>query len=320
MGWRGTVRSMNAAIRAAERESQRRQKLFEKEQMQADAYDAVSKWKSHIHDLVSIHTNCADDINWEEVANRGEPAFQEPCLTLVAEAQEKLENFKPGIFDFLSGGSTSKRERLEQEVVAAQQSEELAVSEAKAAHEQALEEWRSDKELADRMLRGDPAAIREVIQEYQSLTGEDLLGKRAEFRINEDFVHAIVEVHDDSVVPTFRRKQLQSGRLSETKMPKGEFNELYQDYVASVATRVAGDLFGLLHDSEVFVTCTTLMLDKATGHQKQTPILSVHFVQDTMNRLNLDAIDPSDSLSNYNHSMDFKKTTGFRSTKPLKEI
>ena len=69
MGWKGTMRSMSAAMKAAERESQRRHKQLVKEQMIEEAADAVNNWQNYIHELISIHSNTTDDIDWREIAN-----------------------------------------------------------------------------------------------------------------------------------------------------------------------------------------------------------------------------------------------------------
>lgn len=151
----------------------------------------------------------------------------------------------------------------------------------------------------------------------QSFTKDDLIGSSVVFEIGEGFLHALPEVHSSDIVPSVRRKQLASGRLSESKMPAGQFNELYQDYVASVALRIAGDLFHIVPLDEIYVTCKAEMLNSSTGHQEMTPVLSVMFLRETMKRLNLKSIDPSDLLQNFKHVMKFKKTKGFEQIEPL---
>lgn len=320
MGWRGTVRSLSAAMRAAERDSQRRHKQFLKEQHAADAADAVSDWRDYIHDLVSIHTSIADDIDWHSVARRLKPPKPVPTNSLELQAREKLECFSPSKMDFLKGGSDKRRQRLVDVIAQAIIDDSSRSSRASSDYEEAFADWKADKELAERLIAGEAAAKRDVIAEMQSLASEDLIGKSIAFRCSDDFVHAIPSVHADDVVPNFRRKQLQSGRLSETKMPVGQFYELYQDYVSSVALRVAGDIFGMLPVEEAYVTCISTMLNTANGHQEPTPILSIHFVRETFRQLNLRQIDPSDSLSNFNHEMKFRKTKGFERIEPLKSL
>ena len=62
------------------------------------------------------------------------------------------------------------------------------------------------------------------------------------------------------------------------------------------------------------------MLDKSTGHLSNMPILSVQIVRETFKTLRLSAIDPSDSMKNFNHRMSFKRTSGFTPIEPLKPI
>ena len=59
------------------------------------------------------------------------------------------------------------------------------------------------------------------------------------------------------------------------------------------------------------------MLNTQTGHMESAAVLSVQFVRDTFEQLNLEAIDPSDSMRNFNHNMLFTKTKGFAVVEPL---
>ena len=208
-------------------------------------------------------------------------------------------------------------EQLEKEVTQAKlldENERLALEEK---HKGDFEEWENDRSLAKRLLAGEEAAILEVITELQTLNKTDLIGSSVQFSISDNYVHARPQVHTDEIVPSFRRKQLASGKLSETKMPIGQFNELYQDYVASVALKVAGDMFQILPLPEVLVTCESNMLNATTGHKEATPILSVQFVRSTLMQLKLVHLDPSDSIANFNHVMKFSKTKGFSAIVPL---
>lgn len=320
MGWKGAVRSMAASARRAEREAERRRKQYAKEQMIEDAADAVAEWQERIREIVSLHVDPTDDMDWRAVLRKPEP--QEPSRSNDREtdAVAALNAFQPGFFDFLWGGAERRRAKLEQAVVDGRRADEQTYQEALSSYRSEHAEWKADTALAKRLLEGEIAAEREVIAEMQSLGDEGLIGTHLSFRISDEFLHAIAHVHGDEVVPKVRRKQLQSGRLSESKMPAGEANELYQDYVCSVALRVAGDLFGLLPRDEVYVTCVTRMLDRATGHQAETPILSVRFVRDTFRRLSLGRIDPSDSMRNFAHEMSFKRTTGFSPVHALQPL
>ena len=179
---------------------------------------------------------------------------------------------------------------------------------------------KSDEEriFAENVLKCDPKALLSVIKERSSLASVAGIGENIDFRIYDSGeLHAILASHSDELVPDFRRKQLASGRLSESKMPKGEFNEIYQDYIASAAFRVAGEIFALVPIDDFYVTCRCEMLNSKNGHLEYVPILSVWFVRKTFERLNMSRIDPSDALNNFSHNMKFKRNTGFEPIEPL---
>lgn len=320
MGWKGTLRSLSALARAAERDAQRRHKQAIKEQVSDEASHAVAVWEDYIANLTSIHTDLTDAINWRDLASKIEPA--EPTFKSVHEENAIAERtaFKPSVFDLLKGGSKRQEAKLEAAIVLGKKKDSDNFRNAQIEYASAMAEWQTDAGLAKRILNGEAEAIKEVIKEIQSFVQEGLIGSAVSFKVEDNFIHAIPEIHTDEIVPQIRRKQLASGRLSETKMPTGQFNELYQDYVASVALKIAGDIFHIVPFDEIYVTCVVTMLNSKTGHHELTPILSVMFVRSTMMKLNLERIDPSDSMKNFKHSMNFKKTTGFKAVEPLVSI
>lgn len=201
MGWKGALRSMAAASRAAEREAQRRYKAQAKAQEIANSESAVEDWEEYVESLVSIHTNMVDKIDWQLVANSERP--NEPVLLYTNHdaAASAFARFKPGFFDFFNGGTDKIRRRLEQKITEAVHQDEQNYEAALSAHAQVISEWQEDKQLAEKLLRGETAAIRQVLEEKQSLSEEALLGTAVEFSIADNFIHAQPQVHSESVVP-----------------------------------------------------------------------------------------------------------------------
>lgn len=318
MGWRGAVRSIGAAVRAAERDAIRRQKAELKAAIATDAADAVAALEHFQQSLVSIHTKLADPIDWSAMAAAPKPV--EPRLSdeHARNARNALANFQPSIFDIFKGGSKKLRAQLEAAVARAPAEDQVAFEVARQAYVDALREWEADTALARNLIAGDVAATKSVLEEMQAgLQGDGYIGTRITYHIERGYLLATPVVHGVDVIPAYRRKQLASGRLSQTKRPIGEFNELYQDYVASVALKVAGDVFRILPIAEVYVTCETEMLNPSTGLMENTPILSVQFVRPTFERLNLTQIDPSNALINFRHAMAFKRAQGMSRIEPL---
>jgi hypothetical protein len=320
MGWRGALRSIEAAARASAREADRRRKIALKAQLAASAAEAVSAWEDHLDSLTHVHGKLNQGIDWKELANQAAPAVPHLLSTHTDAARRELEVFRPRFFDFLIGGSEKRRQRLQASLDRAPDQDAAEFAAARTIYEREHTEWLSDVETAVRVLRHDPRALKSVIEEGHPFTDDGFIGSSIAFSFADDFVHAVVNVLGTDIVPATQLKQTATGKLSETKMPISKFNELYQDYVATVPLRVARIAFNVLPISELYVTCRGMMLNAQTGHQELTPILSVQVVRETLAQLDLAYLDASEALANFNHTMSFKKATGFQKIESLKPI
>jgi hypothetical protein len=114
MGWRGALRSMAAASRAAARENERRAKHYAKAQMASQAADAVEEWENLIEKLTTVTTVIDEAMDWEKTAAQPEPLKPIQETGHQKRAQEKLDAFMPSFWDFLHGGSERRVQKLEQ--------------------------------------------------------------------------------------------------------------------------------------------------------------------------------------------------------------
>ena len=320
MGWRGSMRSMAAIARAVDRDAQRRYKIAIKNQMIADATEAVAQWEEYIDKLAHIRISDSPPFNWHRTANQPKPSQPIKRTTQEQLALLALDKFKPGFFDFLWGGSESRRRKLVSVLERAKLTDAQEYDEAKKQYKVAFTEWEADISLAERVLRGEPSAYKEVAEEFLSQNKDEFIGTSISISFSHDQIHAKPIVHGTEIVPAFQRKQTTTGKLSETKMPISRCNELYQDYVAGVAFQVASDFFSILPVDEIFVTCLANIVNTQSGYLEDTPILSVRFIRTTMEHLNLEQVDPSDALAKFQHAMRFKKLTGFSRVEPLKPL
>ena len=101
-------------------------------------------------------------------------------------------------------------------------------------------------------------------------------------------------------------------------MPKTRFYELYQDYVCGCVLRVARELFALLPIETSIITAVTPLLNSKTGHMEDQEILSAVIPRKTTEVLDFRYLDPSDSLENFVHNMNFRKTKGFAAVKTIR--
>lgn len=110
---------------------------------------------------------------------------------------------------------------------------------------------------------------------------------------------------------------MKNGKLSIKPIPKGKFYEIYQDYVCSSVLRVAREFYALLPADMLIITAMTDLLNTKTGHIEEQPILSAVIPRKTLKNLNFETLDPSDSMGNFVHQMNFKKTKGFSAIEPI---
>lgn len=168
------------------------------------------------------------------------------------------------------------------------------------------------KAFADRILSGDTDAYLEVIGTFKPF--EDLTDYGSCFIVGTDdpsILEVEFNIMADEVVPTTVYSLLASGKLSEKEMPKAQYYDLVQDYVASTILRVARDSFALLPIDTVLIHAVDDTVNTATGNDEEVTYVSVKIPRSKIEAINMERVDPSDALSNFECKMNFKKTSGF---------
>ncbi|MEK7727441.1 MAG: hypothetical protein AAB354_03455 [candidate division KSB1 bacterium] len=319
MGWRGALRSLAAASRAAERESTRRQRDFQerrnylvKMEKRALASDELELYENRIEVLTSIHKDCSNTWDWEKIRAIPLPAKPSSLRKHEKLATQDYENFKPSFFDKLLGRVESKRNKLLNEVKAAKQRDELDYEEVSKVYKEKYSKWRETCELAAQILDGKTDAYIEAIKQINPFSEIKGMVSAISFDvINHSLIDFTIKVNDETMIPSEVKSLLKSGKLSKKQMPKTQFYQLYQDCVCSCIFRVARELFALLPIRVAIVTAAEKLLNPATGFVEEQPILSAIIPKRTLDELNFDMIDPSSALSNFIHRMDFKRIQGF---------
>jgi len=320
MGWKGTLRSISAAQRRAEREALKRQRELERQQKRLEKMQELERasyevqvYENYIEILTSIQKDCSDPWNWESIQSMPPP--DEPTKTNTNEklAQSNLDAYKPGFGDRMLKRVDTKRNELAVAVEDGRKKDEQAYQDAFVEYKQAYSDWEAIRELATRILSGDIDAFTDAIRQADPFSEISQLGSAIRFTVNEDFlVEATIHVNGEDVIPNETKTLLKSGKLSVKKTTKTKFYELYQDYVCGAVLRVARELFALLPIEMAIVTAVGELLNTKTGHMEEQPILSVAIPRQTLSKLNFDMLDPSDSLDNFLHRMKFLKTKGFQ--------
>lgn len=315
MGWKGTLRSINAAAKRADRHAKRRQRellknqiAYEKMQELEKAAYEVDVFENYIDVIQSIHKDCGDSVDWLKISTSQEPA--KPLIISDNEHQAiaRLNSFAPSFIDKLFGKVTSKRQKLEKEVSIAKVKDTQINSTNLSQWNIDVDEWKERVSLARRLLNGDISAKIDIIKELNPFSEIDHLGSGVKFTIQENGLLIVtINVHGANIIPKEQKTLLKSGRLSIKSMPVSRFNEIYQDYVCSVVLRVANEIFSILPDDKLIINAEDHLLNKSTGHLEPQSLLSVYITRDGVSRLNMEYIDPSDAMNNFIHNVNFKK-------------
>lgn len=325
MGYKGTIRGVGSAIRAIERESRRRQRELERQQKEAArmqeleraAYE-VEVYENYINVISSIHKEYGDVYDWEKIKSSNPPIEPKHKNKHEHEAQKALNSYSPSFSDKIFKKIEKKIARFKEDLEKAKELDKAEYEKALEEYKKDYEEWKTLNDMAKRLCSGDYEIYPEVIKFINPFEEISEYGSEIKFQvINKDFIVADVKVREKDVIPTEVKSLLKSGKLSMKTMPKTKFNELYQDFVCGVSLRVAKELFALLPIEKTVINAICSMLNTKTGHMEDMPILSVYFPKETLVSLNFDMIDPSDSMENFVHRMNFKMSQGFNPIEKL---
>lgn len=338
MGWKGTLRSMQAAARRAERaerkrqrEYQRRQKEYEKMAASEQAKYEVEHFENHIECLISVHKECSEEMDWSVLQTNDLPPYPKPETTYQDPYKKAIQNIESGIYGKAKKWVNSQPKNLLKTVMNVfvlalgvfyeSKLEKSGVDLKKAAQLDAKEHGFNIKlhNLIKKIVEGDvEQGYLDVILHINPFSEIEEMGSELTFEtLGEKAIHATITVHDEEIIPAKRKSLLKNGTVSTKAWTKSQFYELYQDHICAVVLRIARELFALLPIDTTIVTARGELLNTATGHKELQPILSVLIPRKTLLSLNFDKIDPSESMQNFKHNVKFQKTKGFQSVSTI---
>ncbi len=326
MGWKGDVRKVRSAYRAAQRASDQASRARDKkeatrqknaEYLQAEA--EVEAFEEEIVGLRTLHTQCVRSIDWEILKSK--PAPQPPTKTTSRqiEAQSKIDSYSSSPIDRLFRREETARKRLEEHWEHCRLEDEKENLAAIGSYDKAHLEWeRTTKLAAEVCARENLQAYLDVIRDLGSFTKLPSVASHFDFRVEvPDVVEATILGRSESELPASQKTLLKSGKLSVKAMPKGSFYRLYQNHICSAVLRVAQDLFALLPIEIALVHVEDRRLDPQTGHLANICVLSVAIPRATLVTLNLRQLEPVASLGNFLHRAKLVKTKGLMPVEKL---
>jgi hypothetical protein len=285
----------------------------------------VAIQKNHITSMLSVHRAACNPVDWHAILKRPEPAPPIRQTAFEDLAEEAWFHYEPGWLDKFMGRARMKRRSLHGHIERARRKDDAIFEEEKKPYLQNLQKWRLITSLARGILEYDTSAYRKILELVNPFSDLIELGSRLSFKfVGSTGVEVDLHVHSDRVIPR-KRKFLSGSARSESgtglktqKLIRTEyyasedFFAMYQDYVCSCVLRVARDLFSLLPLDAVLVSALDVpRVNTSTGGQKEQCILSVLIPRQRLATLNMDLIDPSDSMANFEYRMSYSPYSGF---------
>ena len=313
------ARSYVADVRAHERNKKRQTKeyarLYKEQQKQNEienATDIINRHQAYIDVLTTIHKNCSDKIDWQKAIEDEEPSIAEKNDLNEHEAKQKLNDFKPSFFDKIFGNK-KKINALQEAITNAKIQDKKDFEIAKENYT----DWQNIQTIAKNILLKNTQSYADALNYFDPFSDISELGSNVQISFEKDYVEIELFVNNAEVIPDFILSLLKTGKLSRKEMPKGKFNELYQDYVCGAVLRVSREALAYLPIKMVVIHAISKMVNTATGHLEDFPIVSAIIPSETINNLNFETLDPSDSMKNFLHYMKFSKTNGFSHVEKL---
>lgn len=307
MGWKATLKAIQAAERRQQRDAQKRHRELErqaKEQAKLSAIEQarleVETFESGLEVLLSVHKEQGKVWDWFELATALPPHNPRkfPCLELKA----KMSVPQPSI-----DAAHAQDEHDFQEILQAHAAEKI--------------EWEQMKSMARRILTGEAKAYTEALVGFSGLTELSDLGSAIHFTVhNPKLIECGLRVNGQQAVPSELKTLTSTGKVSVKAMPKARFHEIYQDYVCGCVLRVAREVFAMLPVETVLITATVDALDSRSGQMIEQPVLSVAIPRVGLEQLDFGRLDPSDAVESFLHRGDAKasrKSGEFERITPL---
>lgn len=307
-----TYRREERDARTQQRELERRMKERRKLSEQENAKLEVEAYANALEVLLSIHKESAPPFDWASCA------FALPSPPPVASRKWQVLDELRLTLNPLGVTASSWLPASSEDALQRDAAED---SRQAAEYQQDHAEWQEMRDLGRRVLAGDSAAYVEAISKYSNLAELSTVGSELYFTVHgPKALEFRIAVNGRNSIPQEVKSLTASGKLSSKPMPKGKFQELYQDYVCGCLLRVAREVFALLPIETVLAHARVPFTDRATGLDREINVASVILPRARIQALDFNRLDPSDTIESFHHSGSVKisRSTGeFQEALPL---
>ncbi|MBM7573024.1 DUF4236 domain-containing protein [Aquibacillus albus] len=294
-------RKKRAQRTSNERIKEQQQFEVEKENQYTKAEAEVERFESRIDMLTRVHEEASDGIDWNEILSSPRPFPENEDGPHVQNIKATIQNYKPTWRDKLFN-RVEARLKIWEESLPEEQEKDLML----------VKQWEQAKANATSILNRDISAWTAILEEINPFEDIIELGNDITYVFDHDGKHVTVrlEIENKQVIPETTLSLTKTGKLSQRKMAKGKYFQLYQDYVCSCVLRVIRELFAIFPIEMVQVN----VYDYSTADESEDYgcILSVMTNRSQIESTTFTNIDCSDIIEQFKPHMKFLKTKGFK--------
>ncbi|MDR0952768.1 MAG: hypothetical protein LBM71_01060 [Elusimicrobiota bacterium] len=316
--FKGFLRELDRIQRRSARSAEREHKISLKRQEARNARNAVEEQEEFLSFITTVHKDCSKKINWTEINSKDAPLKPEFNQSNRITAKNNFKNYIPSFFDKIFKLEKYRKRILLGKILKGKKLDSKLFEIKRNNYINRLAEWEAYQRLSKGLLDNNPAVYVEC---FKSFFDNECLTNLA---------HELIFKHDGGIVkikiksrkmndfiPQEKLSFTSTGKLSTRAMPISKRNEIYQDYICSIALRIAREIEALFPIDKFLVNIVDDIVNPSTGHLEEQILLSLMPVKDTINKINFEKIDASSCITNFKHNMKFTKTKGLE---PIKEV
>jgi hypothetical protein len=317
MGYKAEIRAMEASQRRQQREAQKRLRELERQEKEQAKLSAIEQarlevetFESRLEVLLSVHKEQGEPWNWIALAASLPPPCPQRTSYHEYKAKQQVAVMPSHLVD-------AARIMVEQ----ARSRDDDDFRNASQSYADQTAQLEKLKNLARRILAGEHRAYLDALIEINPFAEMSHLGSSIYFTVHTTkLIECVLKVKGKQAIPEVNKTLTTGGKVSVKPMPKGRFQEIYQDYLCGCVLRVAREIFALLPIDELLVSAAADALDTRTGHAIEMPVMSAFIPRSTVARLDFDRLNASDAIDNFQHRGDFRasrKSESFQAIIPL---
>lgn len=252
--------------------------------------------------LSQLHLEGPEVKDWKKIRDQKAPIKPELKADAEMAFRVKHARYFQDVSNDPSGVRGIRKSLLKTGIMYAISQDRRIYKQAIKDYMQEYRDWKSKHDVAEEMCTAHPDFYADIIKEM----GGDFYDGLIPVSLD---IEAIVRVLEDG-----ERKLIFCVDLSINEEKAGNNIDAYFGLESVLALRTARNLFALFPTDIVFFNYFDRQIDRKTGHEKQVCALSLAFTRELFLSLNLEKLDPDESMENFEHTinedqpLDFEKT------------